>query len=76
MSWHELDAAMGALDRLPVVTEERNELVMRIARTGDGPPSGEVRQRLAELAGELSRLHGELSDYYRWIAGGYEAADR
>lgn len=77
MSWRELETALDAEERIPAVTQERTELVLCCYRTGHGPVSGADRERLAELASELSRLHGQLSDYYRDAAiRDREEADR
>jgi hypothetical protein len=68
MSWRELNAASDAEERIPAVAEERHQLLLHCYRTGHGPVSSGERRQLAELAGELSRLHREVSDYYRQVA--------
>lgn len=69
--------ALDAEERIPIVSQERQDLILRCYLVGHGPLSNGERRQLADLADELSRLHGEMADYYRQAADrDYEEAGR
>jgi len=54
-----------ASGRIPALSDEFTDLVLAVYREGHGPVTPGECDRLADLAGELARLHSEESDYYR-----------